>query len=286
VKALGFGAFWLAACFVGCTVVTDLDSFVGSPATDRRDQDGAPADAAEPPAKDDAAVVDSGDAGSPSDAQLVDAAETGPATEFAFVQYGTVDAPGTAVTTPIPVNATKAGSLLVVVVAEETNSTTVVSSIADNAPGGGSTYVSASQRSFNTGCSTSLEIWYATNARPGATSIAVTMGSSVKIEAWALEFSTSGQAVVLEAGKVLSSQPTGTIITAPTVTTAASKPLVISGAMTCGEVTGLRAPSTFQPLAILNGETVAYLLANQPGTYGAVWNSTSDMWNSSTVVFK
>jgi len=282
-RVLGCGALGLAAGFVGCTLVTDLDSLVGNPATASREPDGAPLDAELHPG-DDAAVVDSSNDGAPSDAGLVDAAEAGPASGFAFVQSASAQL--TAVTTPIGVSATQAGNLIVIAVAKETNVTTVVSSIADNAPGGSNTYVSANQRSFHTGCVTSLEIWYATNARPGATSIAVTMGSSEEIEAWALEFSHTGDAVVFEGGKGVSDQPAGTIITAPAVTSAASKPLVISGAMTCGAITGLRVPTSFQPLPILRGENVAYLLAAQPGTYGAVWNSGNDPWNSSTVIFR
>jgi hypothetical protein len=91
----------------------------------------------------------------------------------------------------------------------------------------------------------------------------------------------------VDTGAIISDQPSGSIVTAPKVTTSMANTLVVSAGMSCGAISGLRSGSAFQALPILSGENVAYLLTTDLGTaYGAVWNASNGTWNASTVTFR
>jgi hypothetical protein len=186
----------------------------------------------------------------------------------------------------LAISPTSAGDLLVVAIVQESGTTAAIASILDDALGGSNTYVSANQRSVDTSCANTCEIWYAKNVRPGATSLAILMSASVTFEAWVAEFSGASTTSPLDTGAVANSQPATTVITAPTVTPSAPNAVVLSVAASCGAISAVAAGSPFHALATKNGEDAAYFVASKIGAYGAVWTSSRGTWNGSTAAFK
>lgn len=217
------------------------------------------------------------DAAGSSDGTTPDAASTA-----AMVVQGTALPLTMGMSAAVPIAKTTAGDLVVVGVTQETNTTAIVSQITDDA---GNTYVSANQRSVDTSCNNTAEIWYAAAVHADASSITVTMSASVTIEVWALELAGPGPNPV-DTGAVASTQPSGATIPAPTVVVSSAGEAVISTAATCGAISQLKAGSPFTALAIENGENTAYYITPAPGSYGAVWSYGGGSWNASTVAFK
>ncbi|WP_394826157.1 hypothetical protein [Pendulispora albinea] len=226
------------------------------------------------------AGADSGTSGASGKSGDAEATES----PFALVQQGTKEQ--TSKTVTIAMGQTGTGNLIVVVIGQGTNRDTTVTSIVDDAPGGSNAYVSTRQRSIDTADVNTLEIWYAANIRPGATSATVTMQDSVRVMAWVMEFSGPSKSETFDTGSVLNNQPRGTTIIAPVVIPSTPTALVISAAMSAGEISELNAGSPFQRLPIVSGNNVAYFFATKPGSYSAVWSSENATWNASTVAFK
>jgi hypothetical protein len=281
---------WLAvmpAVILDCSVFSGLDT-LGVDVSSTADRDGAAPpladdggpepDSSSTPIGDDAALADAAD--SPADGGTDSPADvTSPPPPIKLVHYGTLPRHNGKDHT-ISFEPTTAGNLMVVVVAQESGSTITVGSLHDSA---NSSYVSANQRSVDTSCNDSIEIWYA-SARAGATSATISMSATGNIEAWTMEFSGLAKGGTLDVGAVTNNQ-TGNILDAPRVTPSVERALVISSTMSCGDATSLRTTS-FQALPLLSGQTAAWFVASTRGAYGASWNATNDTWNATTVAFR
>jgi hypothetical protein len=182
------------------------------------------------------------------------------------------------------VAAITSGNLVVVAVTINSDPGAKVVSIVDNAGETGNLYVSANQRSNNTNCDDATEIWYAKKAVGGATSVKVTADSAVRMDMWVLEFSGLGDDP-LDAGDTISQQPGGSLVAAPEVTPSKPDAVIVSAVQTCNGITGIKPPNPFIPLNVQTDNNTAYYIANEPGSYGAVWNA-GGTWNASTVSFK
>ncbi len=207
-----------------------------------------------------------------------DAAQDTPPAMPRFVA-GTAQALVTTASLDMTIPATGAGSLVVVGLTQESGTTATIASITD---GAGDTYQSANARSIDTTCANTAEIWYAGNVIAGVTTVSIAMSSNVTIEAWVVELAGVGQLV---GGGHIDSHASSAMVSAPTVVTTGPA-AVLSTVTTCGAVTAIANGGPFTALAIENGEDTAYLIADAPGTYGAVWSYGGGSWNATTAAFQ
>jgi hypothetical protein len=257
----------LAFALSSCTIFGDATGIGGGPRTDidgttARDGGAPEASAGEAPVRDASVVTPTGDA-SPAELGLVQSRIGQARGETAF---------------PIAVAPTKAGNLMVVVVAQETNDTTLVSSITDDA---GNVYLSTNHRSVDPACDNTLEVWFTSIVRPGATRLTIRMPLAVKFEAWAMEFSGLR---TFDKGATLDAQRETILITAPAVTPSSDRALTLSAASSCGDITNL-VDADFQALPILNGHNVAFSFT--ASARAASWIvRPAETWSATTVVFQ
>jgi hypothetical protein len=175
--------------------------------------------------------------------------------------------------------ATTAGSTLVLAVVQESGTTSAVTTAVDDV---GDSFVSANERAIDTSCANTSELWYAKDVLAGAKKITITLSSAATTHLWALEVAGLDGSAPLGDGAQKSTQPTGTLISAPAVTTTGPS-LVVSVAGTCGQVNGIQPPFTNLPPH--NGHGAAYVIATSAGSYGAVWTYSGGTWNASTAAF-
>jgi hypothetical protein len=250
----------LTSLVAGCSLFTDLHGLSGG----------------------DGGGADTGDAGVKDGDSTSDAEAGVPATSIVLLQSADTTFSGASAT--IPLSPTKAGSLVVVGAAHNGQNTDEIVGIVDNAPPGSSTYASTKQRSTSD-CSKATEIWAASNVNPGATSLTVTTTGGGNFYVWVAEFAGLGSAGRPSAGNAASNQPATLEVTAPSVVTTAPS-IVVSVAISCSTLGGLRAGSSFTALAAQQRGAFAYLLAPEAGTFGAEWDTPSaNGWNATTVAF-
>jgi hypothetical protein len=270
-----------AAVAVGCGLGIEGAATAPDDAGTGVRDDGQPQDdAAAADAADlvDAATLDAdSDATSASDG--VDGVDAGP---IGVVQTANAAKSGTT-TLSTTIAATQSGSLLVVL-STYYGVTPTITGIADDAPGGSNTYVSASLRSVTGTCQAS-EIWYARNARAGAKSVTVTTSGSVTLQVWVVELSNTRTTGGVDVGNV-GSGAASTTITAPTVTPSGVPAVVVSALGSCGTMGSLAGGSPFTALPIQNGNGAAYYIATAPGAFGPVYNNSNNAWNASVAAFR
>lgn len=289
----------------GCTAITGLDDLETSPCladcgtpgpgTDsgRPGSDaGAPSSGDDPPIDPGSVVQVDGeppddapafaDVLAPADSSMSSDATAPPS--IALVQSGRSH--GQSVVSTITLNPTTSGNLLVVGVDQDSDSSGAVLGITDDAPNGPNTYVSANARSSDPSCTDTAEIWYAMGIRPGATTVTVTMTSSLLHEVWVAEFSGLSKTAPLDKVAVANAQPASNLLSAPKVSPSAPIALVVSLGTDCADISGLQSGNPFTDLPPQNGETLAYYFSVALGSYGAVWVQSNGTWNASTASFK
>lgn len=191
--------------------------------------------------------------------------------------------PGTTCTIP----STGSGHLIVVgwQIGGGSNTSIVINSITDNV---GNTYTEAgAARSIDTNTGTVVDIWYAKNSVPGATSVTITPSQSVS-NAGAVIWEFSGVSIApLDQTAVLDSQAGTTTPIGAAVTTTSTPEVVVSLAEVAGNVTGISAGNVFTNDSALMGNGWAHLITSSTGTYAAQWNQNSaGAYASSTASFK
>ena len=187
--------------------------------------------------------------------------------------------------TTCTVTSTGAGNLIVV--AFQTNNgsgTAVIGSITDNA---GNAYVQATgARATDTTFNVSVDLWYAKNSLPGATSVMITPNTSAQGAVVIWEFSGVDATAPLDQVGALNSQPATTTPSGAPVTVTAPNEVIISAMVSQGSATGMSAGNAFTSDSALNQDGWAHLLTSSVGTYQAKWNSTAGNFASSTASFK
>ncbi len=231
---------------------------------------------------DDASSSDASVDGSPADVVDADVSST---TNIQRVQSNQDSTPSTATSLSVGINASGAGNLIVVGLTQESGTTAVVTTISDDAAGGSNVYVSANERSADSSCANTAEIWYAKATKPGAKTVIVSMSASVAFEVWVAEFSGVSTSSPFVTGGATSSASTATIL-APQAVVSSAPALVVSVATTCGAISAVHAGSPFTALPILDGEDTAYAIVTKSGSYGAEWSYSSGTWNASTAAFR
>ena len=192
--------------------------------------------------------------------------------------------PGTVCTIP----ASGSGNILVIgwQMGGGINTSITIASVVDNA---GNSYVEASgSRVIDAAAGSMLDIWYAKNSFPGATSVTITPSASVSNGGAVIwEFSGIDPGSPFDRASALSSQASSSIASGASVSTSAPSELVISMAGVAGNVTSLVAGNTFANDSTLKGDGWGHLLTSSAGTYTAQWNqSPSGTYASSTASFK
>jgi hypothetical protein len=160
-----------------------------------------------------------------------------------------------------------------IVLAIQTGAAGGVTGVTDNAGGGGNSYVELTQAFSNNTAfpGYGLEIWYATAARAGVTSVTITGSQSMAV-LWEVEGVRTTAPV--DTGTAVSNQPATMVASGPTITTANAGELVISALITDQAVGGMHAGSPFKLDRTVMGNGFAHLdNADAPaGTYQALWD--------------
>lgn len=181
----------------------------------------------------------------------------------------------------VVVPATTAGNL--VIVAIETAGATPVTAITDNV---NNTYVRATgSRAVHVVRDFAVEVWYAVNAKAGATQITATAGTVFGLVVWEVAGITSptplGNVAVLD-NRATTSTPSG----AP-ITTTTTGEMVVSVVLVADVVNAI------VPGAFTNDESVksngwAHLTSNTapPGTYVVSYSSTAGVYCATSVAFR
>lgn len=184
--------------------------------------------------------------------------------------------------------ATGAGNLLVVgwQVGSGANTSMTISSIKDNA---GNTFAEAGNaRSFDTAIGTVVDIWYAGNTLPGATSLTITTSVSISNGGAVIwELSGADLTAPFDASSVLNSQATTSTPSGPALTLAVPNEIVIGLAAVSGNVTSMSQGSPFTNDSGLKSNGWAHAVFSAPGTYAPQWlTSPSGTYAASTASFK
>jgi len=133
------------------------------------------------------------------------------------------------------------GSHHLIVVAAQLGAAGSVTSITDDA----NTYVAIPRaRATNTSLNDALELWYATDSRPGASMIRIAATTSVPA---AVAWEVSGIRTVdpLDTATTLDTQPATTAPQGPPITTRAAGEFVVSAAIVANGITGTEAGNEF-----------------------------------------
>jgi hypothetical protein len=173
---------------------------------------------------------------------------------------------------------TQAGSLLVVA--------TLNYNLGDVAPlttvtSDGVPFTSANARALWNGDDGACEIWYAAVAA-GTTKVTLESPQLTNRYTWVLEL--ANVSTLDEVGSVSNAMSTGSP-QAPLVTLQRSPAVVVSILMIAGFAQGISAGNDFIPLPTIDGDSTAYRIADQPGSYGARWDSTGVVYAASTAAF-
>lgn len=194
-----------------------------------------------------------------------DAGADGPTAAPAIIQSAANLGTNTS-TVSLSLAPTQAGDLLVVATGGFGPGNTI-QAITDNA---GNTYVSANAQSHITNLlSDVVEIWYATNSLPGATSLSVEGTASSIREAWFVEAS---QLSALDTVVTVNDAASSTMPVMPPLAPTTVPALIVAIGDFAGDVTKLHAGSPFTQLTIQDGNDAAVVLATTAATYMALWD--------------
>ena len=143
-------------------------------------------------------------------------------------------------------------------------------------------------RSVDSVAGSVVDVWYARNSVPGATTLTITPSASATNAAAVIwEFSGADLSSPLDQTAVLSNQGATGTPSAAAVTTASAGDVVISLAALAGNQTGISSGNTFVSDSAIKGNGWAHFIASSPGTYAAQWNqSPPGTYTSSTVAFR
>jgi hypothetical protein len=199
----------------------------------------------------------------------------------ALVQSATGQVMGTQLVLSLP-GPTRAGDLLIVV-AGQFNLGEVLSAVVDDAS---NSYQSANAVGVTSGLGDIVEIWYAPDAKPGATSVTLVGFGSENREGWLLEFSGLDPIAPLVAVQTTSDGASTTTPGTPPIDAGTVPAIVVGAVDVTGLVTGLQT-GPFVPLAIHYGNGAAYTIAQAPGAYSAVWDdNVADAYCATAAAFK
>ncbi len=199
-----------------------------------------------------------------SDAAVADATVARPE----LVQVRTADDANVNAST-VNLAPTRAGGLIVIATLSHNIGSTseVVAGITDDAQ---NSYVFAGARASWNGDDGVVEIWYAPNARPGASIVRIASTGLTTRVAWALELmNMEPTAPLVAVGQLDDQASTGSTPAAPVVG-APGGAVVVSLVMVNGTVTQVAAGNPFSLLPVINGDAAAYAIVDAPGSYGAV----------------
>ena len=149
----------------------------------------------------------------------------------------------------------------------------------------GNVYISANAFAAD-GNAGSTDIWYAANSLGGVTQITVhTCG--VVPQVYFAEVSGIAPTSSVEAAVGASNQPASSLAQAPQVMTN-SRSFVFSLLSTQYNLAGLSPTSPFTPMALLDGDSSAFYMPAQAGSFGAAWDQqgSGGTYCGSTVAFK
>ena len=211
--------------------------------------------------------VDASADGPPVDAVLpVDARVDAAATpSWTLIQTSGATAP---VTTIAP---SGAGHLLVVAV--ETRSTGSVAAVMDNV---GNTYVAIpGSRATESADDLGVELWYAQDSLPGATTITVAGPTIFTTVSWEVAGIRTTNA--LDTVTTLDDRPPSTAPLGASITTSVDGEFVVSVAVVANSITGIRAGNEFTNDRMTFGNGWAHLTdkAAPAGSHRAQWNQPS-----------
>ena len=229
-----------------------------------------------------------GDAGNDNQSELVDA-PIGP--RWTLVQ--------TSMSTSSTVTIAPSSSRNLIVVAAQIANAGSITSITDNAADDddvnanllneSNTYVAIpAARATNTNPSNVLEIWYAQNARRGATKISI--GATAPVLA-AVAWEVSGIRTIdpLDTAGKLDGQPATIAPVGPSITTSTAGEFIVSVAIVANVVTGASAGSEFTNDCLTNGNGWAHLAdpGAAAGSHQAQWaQNTSGRYCASAAAFR
>lgn len=185
-------------------------------------------------------------------------------------------------TSPVTIAPSTSGTLIVVAV--HATSPATVTAIADDA---GNSYAAIpAAHATNSSPPDDLELWYASDARPGATAITVTANSLISAVIW--EVAGIQAASPLDTATVLDSQAATTTPIGPSITTAGAGELVISVAIVANGISGTHAGNEFTNDLRTRGDGWAHLTdpAAPAGTHQAEWDQgTSGRYCATAAAF-
>jgi hypothetical protein len=197
-----------------------------------------------------------------------------------LVQSAAVDTAGV-VAAMLTIGPTGSGNLLVVA-SGDFSTRQPITAMTDDA---GNTYVSANALAAN--AMDLVEIWYAVNSLPGATTLTVTSETASNRQVWFLELSDMDPSAPLDVVGVASTPPPSATPAAPPVTPTTSRSLIVSVANVLDNVMALDPRSPFVGMPIFQGNDTAYYIASASGSYGALWDAGgSGAYCASTAAFK
>jgi len=219
----------------------------------------------------DAAAIDS----APIDA-IIDAPIDAPPPPWALVQNAGAQATSVAIAA--------SGAKHLIVVGIETSNTATVTSVADNA---GNAYVMAPMsRAKSSTATNGVEIWYAVNSKPGATTITPSGASISSVVAW--EVANIRTSAPLDRVTAFDEKPASTTPTGAAITTTTAGEFVVSICVVDNQVSGLHGQSAFTNDQTTNGNGWAHLTSNTApaGTDQAQWDQpTSGVYIGSSAAF-
>ena len=196
--------------------------------------------------------------------------------------------PGAFPGTTCMIPATGSGNLIVIgwQIAGGANTSTTITSMTDNV---GNVYAEAgSARAIDTGASTVVDIWYAKNSAPGATSVTINPSMSLpNAGAVIWEFSGADTSAPLDTTAILNSQAATASPMAAAVATRAANEVIVSIAEVQNTVTGVASGNSVTNDSSIMVNGWAHLISSSAGTYAAQWNqSPSGSYASSTAAFR
>jgi len=188
------------------------------------------------------------------------------ATRWTLVQNATTTSP------TLMIASSGAGHLIVVAV--HLANTGSVSSITDNAPNGGNSYVAiATSRATNTSPPDAVELWFARGSIAGATTIALAASTTI-VGAVAWETSGIRTDSPLDTATTLDAQPATTTPLGPRITTSEPGEFVVSVAIVANGVSTTHAGNEFTNDQRTRGNGWAHLTdpAAAAGDHQAQWD--------------
>lgn len=199
--------------------------------------------------------------------------------------------PQTFPTSTCSISSTGSGDLIVVGIqlGKGISTSTTIATITDNV---GNAYEEAtaatSARSVDSAGGSVVDIWYARNSQPGATTLTITPSATISTaSAVVWEFSGVNTTAPLDQVSVRNSQSASANPTGASVTTSNyANEVVISVAAVSGTISGIYSGNAFSNDSTVNSDGWAHLITSLAGTYAAQWSQNpSGTFASSTASF-